>query len=1055
MRADIWSPVRRPARVARFSLCFHGILAGGPAGVSKRVGPPLVSMQQQQQPPPGPPSGGVQRPPSGYMAPPPPHYGGPPPPAGMAPPGMAPPGMAPMGMAPPGGMPRPPGMGPSSGPGGMSRPAGPPSQGGPPRLGGMMQPPGSASPGAGMPRPAGPPSAGAASALWRATLRRPTLWHGPHGHAPAAAQRRAWHAAASAHGVPQPMAPPGAPAVAPPTGAFQQMALQPPGAPPAQGQPPGMTPGMAPPPPSFGMPPPGRQPGGPPPPQQQQRQQQQQPAPVQKASGNPGLPSSNRIDPSQIPRPAAGTSTAEPLIHETFVAGQHSPPPPSTSSFIVKDTGNCSPRYMRLSLNQCPSTAESLTTTSMPLVAMVQPLGLPDPQEDPLQVVDFGEDGPVRCSGCKAYMNPFMRWLEGGRRFQCNFCGALTECPTFYFAHIGADGRRSDVAERPELSKGSVELVATKDYMVRPPMPVTHFFLIDSSAYAIESGATASACAALGSVLDSIQGGDSARVGIATFDEALNFFTIKPGKQATMVVMPDSSDPYCPTPSSLVVNLRESIDEIRELLEAIPTMHPRPTPESIGGAALFGALQVLKDCGGKVSMFLASLPNTGMMAVKARPQGQKSGDRDPQKVLQCADPAWTKLGQQCADFQVSVDLFLLSKHYMDIATLSEVVHTTGGSLYEYDGFMPELDQGQLENDLRWNLVRPQGMEAVMRVRCSAGLSVEEYSGAIYQRTLTDVDLPAIDSDKAILVKIKHDEKLPDNGNAFFQAALLYTNTSGERRIRLHTIAVPCTSVLGTLYRAAELDTQVFYMARKAAETLPGGTLAAVREQVTASCVDVLYAYRRYCATSTSSGQLILPEALKLLPLYTLALTKSGALRGDMPPDARSVWLLRLRTMGPAAMMPLIYPRLYNIREAGQDGSLMPAALSLSSEKLDPRTIFLLENGVEAFMYVGKQAPAEMVQDLLGLNSLEEAGSGPNSMWLSLERRDNQISRVTNDLMDEIRRSRASFLRLRIIKRSDPLEPVFFNLLLEDRSVAGMSYVEFLCHVHRQIQNKFA
>lgn len=68
----------------------------------------------------------------------------------------------------------------------------------------------------------------------------------------------------------------------------------------------------------------------------------------------------------------------------------------------------------------------------------------------------------------------------------------------------------------------------------------------------------------------------------------------------------------------------------------------------------------------------------------------------------------------------------------------------------------------------------------MRVRCSAGLSVEEYSGAIYQRTLTDVDLPAIDSDKAILVKIKHDEKLPDNGNAFFQAALLYTNTSGAR-----------------------------------------------------------------------------------------------------------------------------------------------------------------------------------------------------------------------------------------------------------------------------------
>jgi hypothetical protein len=58
-------------------------------------------------------------------------------------------------------------------------------------------------------------------------------------------------------------------------------------------------------------------------------------------------------------------------------------------------------------------------------------------------------------------------------------------------------------------------------------------------------------------------------------------------------------------------------DSIAELLEAIPGMFTQPQPaESIGGAALFGALQVLKGCGGKITMFLASVPNTGMMAVK-------------------------------------------------------------------------------------------------------------------------------------------------------------------------------------------------------------------------------------------------------------------------------------------------------------------------------------------------------------------------------------------------------------------------------------------------------
>lgn len=70
------------------------------------------------------------------------------------------------------------------------------------------------------------------------------------------------------------------------------------------------------------------------------------------------------------------------------------------------------------------------------------------------------------------------------------------------------------------------------------------------------------------------------------------------------------------------------------------------------------------------------------------------------------------------------------------------------------------------------------MEAVLRVRCSEGLEVENYLGSCYLRTQTDVDLPAIDCDKSIMVKIKHDDKLQEGAEAVFQSALLYTSTSG-------------------------------------------------------------------------------------------------------------------------------------------------------------------------------------------------------------------------------------------------------------------------------------
>lgn len=44
-------------------------------------------------------------------------------------------------------------------------------------------------------------------------------------------------------------------------------------------------------------------------------------------------------------------------------------------------------------------------------------------------------------------------------------------------------------------------------------------------------------------------------------------------------------------------------------------------------------------------------------------------------------------------------------------------------------------------------------------------------------------------------------------------------------------------------------------------------------------------------------------------------------------------------------------------------------VSLSSEKLDPEGLYLLENGVDALIYIGKEAPQRVIQDLLGESQL--------------------------------------------------------------------------------------
>ena len=83
--------------------------------------------------------------------------------------------------------------------------------------------------------------------------------------------------------------------------------------------------------------------------------------------------------------------------------------------------------------------------------------------------MDPGPEGPVRCSECKAYMNPHMIWLDAGRKFACTFCGSTTQTPHDYIANTGPDGRRRDADERPELCCGSYEFVAGPQFQVQHP----------------------------------------------------------------------------------------------------------------------------------------------------------------------------------------------------------------------------------------------------------------------------------------------------------------------------------------------------------------------------------------------------------------------------------------------------------------------------------------------------------------------------------------------------------------------------------------------------------
>ena len=109
------------------------------------------------------------------------------------------------------------------------------------------------------------------------------------------------------------------------------------------------------------------------------------------------------------------------------------------------------------------------------------------------------------------------------------------------------------------------------------------------------------------------------------------------------------------------------------------------------------------------------------------------------------------------------------------------------------------------------------------------------------------------------------------------------------------------------------------------------------------CAQTLACYRKNCASPSSAGQLILPECMKLLPVYTNCLIKNGILSGgsDISTDERSFQMMRCNAMSIKESVPFFYPRLLPLHDTDVDSTVLPQPIRCSYERLKDNGVYLL------------------------------------------------------------------------------------------------------------------
>ncbi|KAM6361310.1 protein transport protein Sec24B isoform 2-T2 [Alca torda] len=713
---------------------------------------------------------------------------------------------------------------------------------------------------------------------------------------------------------------------------------------------------------------------------------------------------------------------------------------------------NCSPDSFRCTLTNIPQTQALLNKAKLPLGLLLHPF------RDLTQLPVITSSTIVRCRSCRTYINPFVSFIDQ-RRWKCNLCYRVNDVPE-EFMYNPLTRSYGEPHKRPEVQNSTVEFIASSDYMLRPPQPAVYLFVLDVSHNAVEAGYLTIVCQSLLENLDKLPGDSRTRIGFITFDSTVQFYNLQEGlSQPQMLIVSDIDDIFLPTPDSLLVNLHESKELIKDLLNALPNMftNTRETHSALG-PALQAAFKLMSPTGGRISVFQTQLPSLGAGLLHSR---EDPNQRSSTKVVQHLGPAtdfYKKLALDCSGQQTAVDLFLLSSQYSDLASLACMSKYSAGCIYYYPSFHRTHNPAQaekLQKDLKRYLTRKIGFEAVMRIRCTKGLSIHTFHGNFFVRSTDLLSLANVNPDAGFAVQMSIEESLTDTSLVCFQTALLYTSSKGERRIRVHTLCLPVVSSLADVYAGADVQAVVCLLANMAVDRSVSSSLSDARDALVNAVVDSLAAYMS-TASNLQQSMLIAPNSLKLFPLYILALLKQKAFRTGMSTrlDDRVYAMCQMKSQPLVHLMKMIHPNLYRIDKLIDESTIhvndkvvpQPPLQKLSAEKLTREGAFLMDCGSIFYIWIGKNCDNNFIKDVLGYPNY---ASVPQKMT-QLPEVDALSSERTRSFISWLRDSRPLSPVLQVIKDENPAKTEFFQHLIEDRTEAAFSYYEFLLNIQQQI-----
>jgi len=830
---------------------------------------------------------------------------------------------------------------------------------------------------------------------------------------------------------------------------------------------------------------------------------EQNPTPKHNTSQRHKTPTNKySINPYDIPRPSQEKEiylNKENLpIYETNLSTSL---PFSTKFYTVKETKNSSCKFIRPTINAIPTSPSFFDETGLPFGICVRPFYQINKNES--QIPKIQNNGHIfRCEKCKSYINNKYKFTYSKLNKQiaiCNICHHENDL-NINFQGIKNEYLNNNDTSCLELINPTIDFIAPQNFKSKKIFVPHYLFMIDISETSYQLGLPSYIINSIKINLDSIHNYENSYIAFALYDFKNIYYFYIEKDDVRISIMGDINDPFCPLSlKKLYIKIGSNQEKINSLIEKINLFINDKNKNfnnniniknkqisTITGCAIKSGVDSLLENGGRILVFTCNPCNHGFGASIIREIYLKNNKvKDPHK----SNPffpqhnLFAEIGQKAAKNKIVIDQFIFLSELYDISTFSIASTLSGGDIFFYQdvgGEVPQYLYEKLYFDITRVLTRPNYYNCKFMLRYSKGIDCYEILGPFTKKLGDAFELGGCDPDYCFYYNFRLNQQFKKDEILHIQLAALYEDNYSDIYIRVFNYSFEVIEELPYLFGLLDMNSIMKSLVYKSISLIYNTNFQDIKKFLEDKIINTFKFYRINVKKKASASQLIIPLGIQYIPSYINSFLKLNIFLDNAKSDKinQILYLANKLLREPInRTIKFLYPKFYridNIKKGQYDinneenriyniGLLnekyniinKPLLLRLSKDEIDFDSAYLIDDGIFINIFIFNQINSNFYQDLFNIGNFYDLKNiGINE--LNQENQTELNQRILN-IISQLRNENDDYIqpiRIFFFEENDISNFILNHLLKEDELNGYSNYTEYLCTIHKKIQENF-